>query len=281
MRKVLSINQYTGIGSRSSIGTPDHPVVNLEAAPSIGDLHRIFVSDGVPLAVAAARKALAEARLDDDVGLRNITHVVATTCTDSANPGYDQLVAKELGLAPSTEKVLLHGVGCSGGLAALRTAAGLALGHAMRGLPARILVLALEVSTTMVRSELDSIHATGETRIGVALFSYCASSVVLTNGLGDAAEPVYDLLSWDHRIIPDTEGDLGFDVDPAGKFSWVMLSLDTELWPRPVPRAWHLAPPLSPLEPLTYYHSPPPRSRDERKSRLPNALCVNTIQAGR
>lgn len=171
------------------------------------------MSDGVPLATSAARKALTEAR----VSPVQITHMVSTTCTDSANPGYDHFVAKELGLSTSVEKVLLHGVGCSGGLAALRTAANLCLGHTMRGLPARILVVALEVCTTLVRSELDSISETQETRIGVALFSDCASAVVLSNSIGEhCAEPVYDLLGWQHCIIPDTEGDLGFDVDSAG-----------------------------------------------------------------
>lgn len=216
MAKVLSINRYTGIDHRSSIGTPDHPVVNQAAAPTIAELHRVFLTDGVPLAVQASRKALAEAGIADPAA---ITHLVATTCTDSANPGYDHFVAKALGLSPRLEKVLLHGVGCSGGLAALRTAANLCLGHAARGLPARALVVALEVSTTLVRSELDSVHARQETRIGVALFSDGASAVVLSNGRGPAAaaeEPVYDLLGWEHRVVPDTEDDLGFDVDPAG-----------------------------------------------------------------
>ncbi|GAW14178.1 hypothetical protein ANO14919_035750 [Xylariales sp. No.14919] len=213
MEKVLSINRFTGIETRSSIGTSEHPLVNNAAPPSIADLHATFMSDGVPLAVNAARKALAEARLD----VSQITHVVSTTCTDSANPGFDHYVAKELGLLPSVEKVLLHGVGCAGGLAALRTAANLALGHRFRGRPARILCVALEVSTTLVRSELESIDKTQSTRIGACLFSDCASAVVLSNGVGEAtAEPVYGLLGWDHRVIPDTEGDLGFDADPLG-----------------------------------------------------------------
>ncbi|KAK3316378.1 putative type III polyketide synthase [Apodospora peruviana] len=212
MNKVLAINRYTGIDQRSSIGTPDHPLVNKPAAPTIAELHETFMSDGVPMAVSAARKALTEARVEAG----QITHMVSTTCTNSANPGYDHYVAKEIGLEPTVERVLLHGVGCSGGLAALRTAANLCLGHTMRGKPARILVVALEVSTTMVRSELDSVNANQETRIGLALFSDCASALVLSNGLGEQAEPVYELLGWENRVIPDTEQDLGFDVDPAG-----------------------------------------------------------------
>ncbi|KAK0707434.1 thiolase-like protein [Lasiosphaeris hirsuta] len=212
MQKILAINRYTGIDQRSSIGTPDHPIVNQAAAPTIAELHQTFMSDGVPMAVSAARKALAEARVEP----AQVTHMVSTTCTDSANPGYDHYVAKDLGLSSGVEKVLLHGVGCSGGLAALRTAANLCLGHAMRGRPARILVVALEVSTTMVRSEMDSINALQETRIGVALFSDCGSAVVLSNGVGEQAEPVYELLGWENCVIPDTEDDLGFDVDPVG-----------------------------------------------------------------
>ncbi|KAI0004368.1 thiolase-like protein [Xylariaceae sp. FL0662B] len=213
MTKVLSINRYTGIDTRSSIGTSDHPLVNQPHAPSIAELHKTFMSDGVPLAVEASRKALAEARVD----LSQITHIVSTTCTDSANPGFDHYVAKGLGISNQVEKVLLHGVGCAGGLAVLRTAANLALGHAMRRKPARILCVALEVSTTMVRSELNSINELQETRIGACLFSDCASALVLSNGIGDpTAEPIYELLGWEHRIIPDTDGDLGFDVDPVG-----------------------------------------------------------------
>lgn len=213
MQKVLSINRFTGIDTRSSIGNTDHPLVNGPAAPTIAELHKVFMSDGVPLAVSAARQALDEAHLAPS----QITHMVSTTCTSSANPGFDHFVARDLGLSPSLEKVLLHGVGCSGGLAALRTAANLCLGHSMRGLPARILVVALEISTTLVRSELDSIHATQETRIGAALFSDCASAIILSNPLGDATpSPVYSLLGWQHQTIPNTESDLGFDADPSG-----------------------------------------------------------------
>ncbi|KAM7223970.1 putative type III polyketide synthase [Rhypophila decipiens] len=212
MKKVLAINQYTGIEQRSSVGNADHPIVNQPNAPTIKEIHEIFMSDGVPLAINAAKKALAEARVEPG----QITHMVSTTCTNSANPGYDHFVAKELGLSHKVEKILLHGIGCSGGLAALRAAANLCLGHAMRGKPARILVTALEISTPMVRSEMDSINATQETRIGIALFSDCASCLVLSNGVGEQAEPIYQLLGWENEVIPETEDDLGFDVDPIG-----------------------------------------------------------------
>ncbi|TVY84534.1 putative polyketide synthase [Lachnellula suecica] len=213
MSKIRMINQYTGIDTRSAIGTVDHPMANMDRAPTIAELCEVFLKDGVALAVTAARKALHEAQLSP----ADITHVVSTTCTNSANPGFDHFVCKQLGMTQPVEKVLLHGIGCSGGLASLRTAANLALGSSFMGRKARVLVIALEISSLLVRSELDSIDELQETRIGVTLFSDCASALVLSNGIGGLeAEPVYELLGWDHRIIPDTEQDLGFDVDPLG-----------------------------------------------------------------
>jgi type III polyketide synthase len=217
MTKVLTINEYTGIDTRSAIGIVDHPLVNMDRAPNVAELSQIFMTEGVALAVAAAQKAITEARID----ISDITDVVSTTCTNSANPGFDHYVCKQLGISHTIEKVLLHGIGCSGGLAALRTAANIAMGSSFRRRPARILVIALEICSFLVRSEMDSINDLRETRIGISLFSDCASSLVLSNGLGAKIdeEPVYELLGWDHRIIPDTEQDLGFDVDPLGEAS--------------------------------------------------------------
>ena len=214
------INQYTGIDTRSAVGTVDHPIANMDRAPTIAELCKVFLKDGVALAVTASRKALHEAQLSP----LDITHVVSTTCTNSANPGFDHFVCKELGMTQPVEKVLLHGIGCSGGLASLRTAANLALGASFRGRKARVLVVALEISSIMVRSELDSINELQQTRIGVTLFSDCASACVLSNRIGEDVAPVYELLGWDHRIIPDTEEDLGFDVDPLGVFPTCHMS---------------------------------------------------------
>ena len=215
LKKVLSINRYTGIQTRASFGNEDHPLVNQPNPPTITELNKYFREEGVRLSVAACRKAITEWGGDVD----EITHVVSTTCTNSANPGFDHYVTKQLGLRNDVEKVLLHGIGCSGGLAAIRAAANLALGSSFRKKPARILVLACEMSTLLVRSELESINKDQETRIGVCLFSDCASSAVLSNGIGedeDQSPAVYELLGWKHEILPDTENDLGFDVDPMG-----------------------------------------------------------------
>ena len=191
--------------------------MNQPSAPSITELNTYFRQEGVRLSVNACRKAIGDwgGSVDD------ITHVVSTTCTNSANPGFDHFVVQELGLSSSVEKVLLHGIGCSGGLAAIRTAANLALGMSFRKRPARILVLACEISTLLVRSELDSINQEQAVRIGACLFSDCASASIISNGIGGMAQdsdPIYKILGWRHEILEGTASDLGFDVDPLGVF---------------------------------------------------------------
>ena len=214
LSKVLSINRFTGIDTRAAIGTVDHPLVNHPNAPSIAELNQCFRQEGVQLSISACKKAIAEWGGSVD----EITHVVSTTCTNSANPGFDHYVTKGLGLRSGVEKILLHGIGCSGGLAAIRAASNLALGSSFRKKPARILVLACEISSLLVRSELDSIDKEQKTRIGVCLFSDCASAAVLSNGMGEyeVYSPKYEILGWRHEILEDSDQDLGFDVDPFG-----------------------------------------------------------------
>ena len=212
---MLMINENTGIDTRRTACHVSDPFINGPSAPTIDQLSEFFLDKGVALAVGASRKAIEEWGGD----VSQITHVVATTCTNSANPGYDYFVARELGLSGTVERTLLHGVGCAGGLTALRTAANLALGATFLGRPARILVVACELSSLMARSELDSMQDGGDLRIGVTIFSDGASALVLSNGIGESpdAKPVFDLLGWEHRTVPETHAEIGFDVHPQGE----------------------------------------------------------------
>ncbi|PSR73495.1 hypothetical protein PHLCEN_2v10787 [Hermanssonia centrifuga] len=234
LEKVLAINENTGIDVRSAACSVNHPMLNQPHAPTIDQLSEIFLTEGVKLAVGASRKAIEEWGGD----ISQITHVVATTCTNSANPGYDYYVARELGLSGSVERTLLHGVGCAGGLAVLRNAANIALGASFLGRPARILVVTCELASLMARSELDSLNQDQDLRIGMTIFSDGSSAVVLSNGIGESPEskPVFDLLAWDHRTLPETDKDIGFDVHPNG---WKVI-----LTPRVPALASTSAPPL-------------------------------------
>ncbi|KAJ6451590.1 type Iii polyketide Synthase [Mycena sanguinolenta] len=210
--KVLAINRRTGIKARSVI----LPLVDLPEPESIKETTEIFLKEGLALALSASRLAIAEAGLAVD----EITHVVATTCTNSSNPGYDSLLAQELGLRPSVEKVLLHGVGCAGGLAALRLAASFCQSAAWRGEPAHVLVNACEITSSMLRDELKIIDRDQQVRLGITLFSDGAASLVLSLDPGDATKKfpkaIYELVNWSHITVPDTHSDLRVDVTSTG-----------------------------------------------------------------
>ncbi|KAJ7163017.1 type Iii polyketide Synthase [Mycena filopes] len=211
--KVLAINRRTGIKTRSLI----YPLEDVPHPPSIKEVSEIFLKEGVALAVSAARAAIDEAGLVAE----EITHVVSTTCTNSSNPGFDVFVAQELGLRPSVEKALLHGVGCAGGLAALRLAASLCQAAAWRGEGAHVLVVACEITSSMLRDELESISRDQEVRIGITLFADGAAALILSlthSSVGSAMHPegIYELVNWTHLTVPDTHKDLRFDVDASG-----------------------------------------------------------------
>ena len=167
------------------------------------------------LTVQACKKALRDASCAPD----SITHVVAVTCTNAGNPGFDLLVSQKLGLKPETDRTLLHGVGCAGGLSAMRAAAAMAQSASMRGRVARVLVFACEICSINVRCDLEEVvEHPEETKISPVLFSDGAAAFVLCNELASEAEgkAVYSLINWETATIPNTSKELEFMTDPLG-----------------------------------------------------------------
>ena len=115
---MLEIAGKTGIDSRNFAIPKGHPIMYAKESPLIDKQRQMFLTLGVDQATAAARKALAEWGGD----IRHITHVVGVSSMAFSNPGFEFFVAENLGLNRNIERVVLHGVGCSGGLAALRNA---------------------------------------------------------------------------------------------------------------------------------------------------------------
>ena len=219
MKKLLAINNASKIDTRSIIFPLDtRSDLNGLVQPDIHEQDNIFRKVAVDLTVQACRKALKEWGGSNG----DITHAVGTTCTNTGNPGYDLLVAQELGLRDDLDRLLLHGVGCAGGLAALRAAAQLAMGASARGRPARILVFACELASLGARSELDftAQSADGETNIAPALFSDGAAAFVLCNELAsEAAERgVFQLIDWANTCIPNTQQHMSYLIGPNGKY---------------------------------------------------------------
>ena len=210
------VNRNTGIETRAVIRSSSDPFWNPTYSPSISDLDEIFRKDGVDLATAACRKALEEW----NGAVEDITHTVAVTCTNTSNPGFDLLVAKNLNLRPDVDRTLLHGVGCAGGLAAMRVAANIACGATQRRKAARILVFACELCSIHLRCDLDAITQAGGTfNVASIIFSDGAAAFVLCNELGLAGgmkSLQYSLLDWKTAVLPDTQQYMSFLACASG-----------------------------------------------------------------
>ena len=145
---------------------------------------------------------------------------MAVTCTDQSNPGYDLFVCEKLGLEPGVQRVLLQGVGCAGGLSALRTAADIAAAALQKGRPARVLVMACELCSLFLRAELQHTLRSGEElHIAPALFSDAAAAAVVCNSLAlnENQTPIFELREWSSMVVPGTSGFMSYDIEKNGQ----------------------------------------------------------------
>lgn len=145
------------------------------------------------------------------------------TCTNHGSPGYDLLVALQLDLSPQVDRMLLHGVGCAGGLSIMRAAAQITSGASLRRKPARVLAFACELCTPNFRNELAyAEHCTDPDQVCIAgaLFSDAAAAFVLCNEYAMVEDknftPVFELIEWGTSLIPDTIEHLSFYADMDG-----------------------------------------------------------------
>jgi len=91
------------------------------------------------LAPALAMQAIEKLSLDP----AEITHIVVASCTGFVAPGIDQIIARQLGLNASVERLLIGFMGCYAGVTALRAAR-----HITRSQPdAVVLLVSVELST--------------------------------------------------------------------------------------------------------------------------------------
>ncbi|KAI4631956.1 uncharacterized protein J4E87_002663 [Alternaria ethzedia] len=214
IQKLIQFNKKTKIVSRPTI--LDYAGWSKEntAPPDADSISRMFRTEGVQLTTLACKEAMREACLEPS----DITHTVAVTCTDQSNPGYDLFVCQELGLGPNVQRVLLHGVGCAGGLSALRAAASIAAAASQRGRPARVLVMACEICSLSIQAEVQAAREDGKLHVAPALFSDGAAALAVCNGLAleDKQKPVFELQDWDSVVVPGTSSYISYDIEKHG-----------------------------------------------------------------
>ncbi|KAB8265387.1 chalcone synthase B [Aspergillus pseudonomiae] len=223
LQSLLKINEQTGIEARAVVDIWDDPRWHQDVPPTAEDVDAAFRNYGVQLAKGAALDALN----DSHISPSSVTHVVAVTATNAGSPGYDQIVARELGIPPSAERVLLAGVGCAGGLAALRVASNLAIAATLRHQEARILIIACEICSIQIRAELHAASNSHTVGIGPALFGDGAAAMVLCNSynLCDKIPRRFSVIDWRTCITPKTHQEMSYQVTSNG----FLLSLSKQV----------------------------------------------------
>lgn len=145
-----------------------------------------------------------------------ITHLVVASCTGFVAPGIDQTIARELGLDPGVERLLIGFMGCYAGVTALRSAR-----HIARSDPdALVLLVSVELSTLHLEDTyaLEPLLAMLQFSDGAAAALIGAAppdethhnAVILGEGLSLALPDSADLIRWDI-------GDQGFTMHLSGE----------------------------------------------------------------
>ncbi len=180
--------------------------------------------DSDPLPGTAARMAAysthapalalgAIANLASRVDFGAITHLVVASCTGFVAPGIDQIIARELGLDASVERVFIGFMGCYAGITALRTAR-----HLVRSEPdARVLVVAVELSSLHLTptSEIERLLAMLQFSDGAAAALVTADDTAPAGAMR-LGEPASLALAGGEELIEWHIGDAGFTMELSG-----------------------------------------------------------------
>lgn len=149
-RAVVALYRRSAVRQRGSVlltnGLPDGGVQQTFFRPAADALNRgpstaarleRYAAEATPLALSAARTALADAAM----GAGAITHLVTVSCTGFAAPGLDVDLIRLLGLAPTVQRTHVGFMGCHGAINGLRVAAAIVNADPN----ARVLVCAVEL----------------------------------------------------------------------------------------------------------------------------------------
>lgn len=171
--------------------------------PSTAARMETYSAYAPPLALSAV-VGLGEA-LDPDA----VTHLVVASCTGFVAPGIDQIIARQLGLSPGVERVLIGFMGCYAAVTALRTAR-----HIVRSDPtATVLVITVELSTLHLQSDSDIEPLLAMLHFGdgaaAALVSATGPGLGLGEGLSATLPASEELIRW-------AIGDQGFAMHLSG-----------------------------------------------------------------
>jgi predicted naringenin-chalcone synthase len=176
-----------------------------DASPTTRDRMRKFEEEASALAVAAARGALADAR----VAATTVTHLVTVSCTGFYAPGFDIALIKELRLGAGIARTQVGFMGCHGALNGLRVAQAFVTADPT----ACVLLCAVEMCSLHHQYGWNA-----EKVVANSLFADGAGSVVVMAGKAPS-DARFRVVAAGSTVIPESEdamswrvGDHGFEM---------------------------------------------------------------------
>ena len=178
------------------------PAGPLDAGPTTGERMKQFAPTVLPLAVSAARAALADA----GVSASSITHIVTVSCTGFRSPGMDHGLLEELPLSRSVRRCNVGFMGCHGALNALDVASA----WAARQPDAKILLCAAELCTLHFQYGWN-----GDNVLANSLFADGAAALVAV-GRAESPRHAWRLVASGSFVVPDTQDAMTWQIGDNG-----------------------------------------------------------------
>lgn len=146
--------------------------------PTTSERMAVYKRASVPLALDAARKALADSGTEASA----ITHLITVSCTGQFLPGLDAALAWELGLRATVARYPLTFIGCAAGLKAISLSKEIVEGQGQGAAKAKVLIVCVELCTLHIQPSSGR-----EALYGASFFGDGASSCVVGSAAGEDA----------------------------------------------------------------------------------------------
>ncbi|WP_127543760.1 type III polyketide synthase [Actinoplanes sp. OR16] len=203
-RRALAKRIFTNAGVRTRQAVVS-PLLEDVSGWSTERRMRRYQVEAVPLGKAAVGRALADAGLAaDELGL-----FAVCSCTGYATPGLDILLARDMGMSPSVQRLFVGHMGCYAALPGLGTVTDFVVA---RGRPALLLcaeLTSLHLQPAGTRTDIQQI-------VSHALFADAAVACVVTPGVSPTASPSYAVSELAAVTDTTTADHMTWEVTDAG-----------------------------------------------------------------
>jgi alpha-pyrone synthase len=172
-----------------------------EGGPTTEQRMKLYAQFAAPLAIQAARRAVAQSRFKPE----KITHLVTVSCTGFCSPGVDFALIDGLKLQSTVQRTHVGFMGCHGAINGMRVANAFADAQD----DARVLLCAVELASLHYHFGPDP-----QKIIANALFGDGAAALVGSAGQADST--TWRLTATGSCILPDSTEDMSWTIGDHG-----------------------------------------------------------------